>query len=402
MMMKMPYTNTLMKQRPLSMNSPFNTSNYSSPYLGQNQNVVNRINNTPSINNSSNNRKNSECFQIENHMNNLQRNIYNSNNNTPLITREKKEEYINQFMSPKSMGPSTSFNLGNNFNMMNFNLNMNNNNLMNKPPFNNNFDFSFQSMPNMFNMFNLNNNMNNMNNILKSSTIVEKPLPHKIGLQNIGQTCYMNASLQCLTNINRISDNLLAMFNQNNISIQQQPLTYVYTSLLFEFKTTNQSYIIPQTFKATLEELNPLFQGNQASDAKDFIFFMIERLHQELKPPENPLNNFEQIDFLKQELEAKNQMLTLNKFLNEFNHNISIISKTFYGITRSIMKCEGCQNMKYSFQTFNILNLRVLESSHLRDVFLSDAFFNYRVLLLQVKYLIIVDAYMFYPIDILF
>ena len=255
------------------------------------------------------------------------------------------------------MNNMNNMNNMNMFNQMNnnFNLNMNNNNLMNKPPLNNNFDFSFQrcQMPNVFNMINLNNNMNNM---LKSSTIIEKPLPHKIGLQNIGQTCYMNASLQCLTNIYRISDNLLAMFNHNNISIQQQPLTYVYTSLLFEFKTTNQSYIIPQTFKATLEELNPLFQGNQASDAKDFIFFMIERLHQELKPPENPLNNFEQIDFLKQELEAKNQMLTLNKFLNEFNHNISIISKTFYGITRSIMKCEGCQNMKYSFQTFNILN----------------------------------------------
>ena len=189
-----------------------------------------------------------------------------------------------------------------------------------------------------------------------SSTTIAKPLPHKIGLQNIGQTCYMNASLQCLTNVEKISKKLLQMFNQNIINIQQQPLTYVYSSLLYEFKITDKSYIIPQTFKATLEELNPLFQGNQASDAKDFIFFMIERLHQELKPPENPLNNFAQFDFFKQEMEARDQMLTLNKFLNEFRNNSSIISDTFYGITSSQMKCEGCQSIKYSFQTFNILN----------------------------------------------
>ena len=181
-------------------------------------------------------------------------------------------------------------------------------------------------------------------------------LSNKIGLQNIGQTCYMNASLQCLINVEKLSKKLLNKFNQNSINIQTQPLTYVYASLLYEFKITDKSYIIPTTFKATLEELNPLFQGNQASDAKDFIFFMIETLHQELKPPENPSNNLGQIDFLQQEMEAKNQMLTLHKFLIEFGNNISIISETFYGITSSIMKCEGCNSVKHSFQTFNILN----------------------------------------------
>jgi ubiquitin C-terminal hydrolase len=94
------------------------------------------------------------------------------------------------------------------------------------------------------------------------------------------------------------------MHSQNKINAQLQPLTQVYTNLLFEFKTTNKSYIIPNTFKAVLENLNPLFQGNQASDAKDFIFFIIERLHQELKPPDNPPNNLVQINFLQQELEA--------------------------------------------------------------------------------------------------
>ena len=240
----------------------------------------------------------------------------------------------------------------NNINNMNMFNNMNNNMFFNN---NNNNKHIISKSMDISTVINQNNNFRN-NMMANSSTTIVKPLPHKIGLQNIGQTCYMNASLQCLTNVEKISKKLLQMFNQNIINIQQQPLTYVYSSLLYEFIITDKSYIIPQTFKATLEELNPLFQGNQASDAKDFIFFMIERLHQELKPPENPLNNFAQIDFFKQEMEARNQMLTLNKFLNEFRNNSSIISDTFYGITSSQMKCEGCQSIKYSFQTFNILN----------------------------------------------
>jgi hypothetical protein len=43
-------------------------------------------------------------------------------------------------------------------------------------------------------------------------------------------------------------------------------------------------------------------------------------LHQELKPPDVPLNNFSQIDFMKQEIEARNEELTRERFLNETIH----------------------------------------------------------------------------------
>ena len=203
----------------------------------------------------------------------------------------------------------------------------------------------------------LNNNIGINNNLNQQSLGEIKTLPHKIGLENIGQTCYMNASLQCLTNVERLSKQLLDKYFQNLINVQQHPLTFAYANLLFEFKSTNKTYITPRTFKSVLENINPLFKGNQASDAKDLIFFVIERLHQELKPPEIPQNNNEQIDYQQQELEARNANLTLQRFLNELNNkNTSEISKTFYGITRSVMKCEGCGVSKYSFQTFNILN----------------------------------------------
>ena len=165
MMMKMPYPGRMVQQQPLSMNSPFNTSNYSSPYLGQN---INR--NTISLN-SSNNRKYSESFQNENQINNYQRNVYNSNNRTPLMMRGSEEELMNQLMSPKSMGPSTSFNLANNMNMVNFNLNSNINNKNNR---------SLYQLNPMNNINQMKQQMNQMGNINQMGNVIPVTIRQKI------------------------------------------------------------------------------------------------------------------------------------------------------------------------------------------------------------------------------
>ena len=333
-----------------------------------NNNITNNFNNNFNFNNNNNSNFNNQLSNNFCQLNNmtLQNNMMNMNNNMGIMPNFSNfNNNINNNMFLNNNFNMNNMNM-NNMNMLNnnnMNNNMNNNiminvngNMQNMNMFFNNSmgNNGFNNLNNQFNRFNFNNMSQSSN--LDSMTRTMKPLPHKVGLQNLGQTCYMNASLQCLTNINSLSDELLKLYNNNCINVQKQPLTFAYSSLLFEFKIPNQKYIKPETFKKTLGALNPLFQGNQASDAKDFIFFVIEALHQELKPPDNPMNNFNQIDFFKQEIESRNQLLTLNKFLIEFKNNSSIISKTFYGITRSIMKCEGCKNEKYSFQTFNILN----------------------------------------------
>ena len=323
----------------------------------------NQINNMNMNNNQFNNMNNMNIGNNMNMNNNINNNMCQNNNNM--------SNFMQNNMNFGNCNMNNNINMGNNINnfnnIMNNNMNMMNNFNMNN--FNNNMNLCnmhilskseprgllFNQMKGNFNSFGFNNN--DINNLNPGTLTKVKPKPHKIGLQNIGQTCYMNASLQCLTNVMSLSNQLLQMFNQKMFNPQHHPLAFVYSQLLLDFQTTKNSYIVPTNFKKTIEVLNPLFQGNQASDAKDFIFFIIERLHQELKPPDNPQNDFNQIDFLKQEIQARNQMLTLNIFLNELRtKNTSIVSETFYGITRSIMRCEGCGVEKYSFQTFNIIN----------------------------------------------
>jgi ubiquitin C-terminal hydrolase len=92
-----------------------------------------------------------------------------------------------------------------------------------------------------------------------------------------------------------------------------------------------------------------------AADAKDLIFFLLETLHKELNKIKN---NSEEpnIDYAQLEKDSFNENLMLQHFIKEYtDKNKSIISDTFYGIIRSTMKCNSCNQTKYSFQTFNLL-----------------------------------------------
>ena len=92
-----------------------------------------------------------------------------------------------------------------------------------------------------------------------------------------------------------------------------------------------------------------------AADAKDLVFFIIEKLHQELNKNSN-IQETPQLNFAQQEKNSKNEFLIRDLFINDFSSkNNSIISQIFYGITRSTMKCDDYKEIKYSFQTFNLL-----------------------------------------------
>ena len=281
MLMKMPYQNRVMQPQPLSINSPFNTSNYSSPYLGQNPNR-----NTPGLN-SSNNHKNSGSFQNDNQVNNYVRRLYNSNHQTPLIMKTQKEEImdrinLNQYMSPQSMRPSPSFNLGNNINLANFNLNNNSKingsiyqlnpmnqqinqmgniipmtirlkmfeqatkkeevdrinktlNTMNRERPNNISNNIKNNNININNMNNINNNINNFNNSLANNNIRTNIIKNNLPNINLNNTTNLNnfnninqnknrpkipniSNIQNLMNINNNMNNINIMSRINNIT----------------------------------------------------------------------------------------------------------------------------------------------------------------------------------------
>ena len=186
----------------------------------------------------------------------------------------------------------------------------------------------------------------------KLKEIEEKEDPILIGLDNIGATCYMNASLQCLSNTKKLSIYFLEHYQKEENKIMANEY-YEVIKNLWDINNKNKSYS-PNSFKDVLGKENPLFAGIAANDSKDLINFLLERLHQELNFSKN-INNINNDANLVQ-LDQTNEQVMLKLFLDEFKEKFdSIISNLFYGIIETKSQCQGCNIIKYNFQVSSLI-----------------------------------------------
>ena len=175
--------------------------------------------------------------------------------------------------------------------------------------------------------------------------------PILIGLNNIGATCYMNASLQCFSNTKELTEFFLNKYKEKDKKTQL--MSHEYHKLIKHLwdKDSNKKSYSPTSFKEVLSQENPLFAGIAANDSKDLINFLIERLHKELNvESENKIDeNWNQIN-------QANEKEVLNAFIKEFTSNFnSVISHLFYGILETQSQCKGCNVIKYNFQLYSFL-----------------------------------------------
>ena len=258
-------------------------------------------------------------------------------------------------------------------NSMNFNNgldNFNNNNTMNNNNniINNDNDINYD-------IYN-NDNNNNGNDGLKEVNIVEYNLdyqpnyrlikinfnnPPLIGLDNIGATCYMNATLQCFSNIEpfvnffKYDQNLINKV-RNEINNKTKSTLSSSFKLLIEklwpndyMNNPKKSYS-PYEFKAKISAMNDLFKGVAANDSKDLVNFIIMTLHEELNEVQNKI-----ID-TSFNLDQRDMGLMYNSFIQNFQaNNKSEISRLFYAYNYNMTECQNCRTPSYNFQTYFFL-----------------------------------------------
>ena len=168
-----------------------------------------------------------------------------------------------------------------------------------------------------------------------------------IGLENIGATCYMNATLQCLSNTDKLTTYFLDKFHydKNDISKKISNNFYIVLHNLWE---SEKNYYKPNKFKKALSEENPLFSGVNANDSKDLLNFLLERLHLELNKASHDnitqINNIQDVNQISEEQVKQNFFKVFTK-----NHK-SIISDLFYFTIETKSICGGCGCIKYNFQ----------------------------------------------------
>ena len=182
-----------------------------------------------------------------------------------------------------------------------------------------------------------------------------KKIPILVGLNNIGATCYMNATLQCLSNTDELTKYFLNKFKFDE-SDNNKIISNAYFNVIKNLwnRDNNNKSFSPNGFKEKLSKENPLFEGITANDSKDLINFLLERFHNELNIKKENDQNFISNEF--NTAYQLNEQKMLEIFTNEFKIKYnSIISNLFYGTLETKSQCQLCKQIKYNFQIFSFI-----------------------------------------------
>ena len=340
-------------------NNHNNNINNNNVYNNRNNNINNnRYNNyNPNSNNQNNIINNNINHNINNQNNNQQNNNYNPNNNQNNIinnnnlNNQKNHQHNNNY-NPNSNNQN---NIMNNNNLNNQNNIINNNNLNNQ---NNNIN---------------NNNLNNQNSNnpkYKGYSFSRYTKASLCGLQNLGHTSYLNSVLQLFCSERNVASYFLNPINgeffQNNI--EKYPLSFVIHRLcvhLYPFPELNHREIYKtDSIMDILGGYNVIYKDFEEKNPKDFIFFLLNKLHEEL----NPLKIRNESNFNLDQIKSDRNATINNGLSNFIKNNDSRISDCFFGFEIKQNQCTKCSNEIYTFKYFPTFALNVSDCALVKKI----------------------------------
>ncbi|KAJ8126360.1 hypothetical protein O1611_g7278 [Lasiodiplodia mahajangana] len=187
-----------------------------------------------------------------------------------------------------------------------------------------------------------------------------------VGLTNLGNTCYMNAALQCLRSVEELTKYFLVgewerELNKANVLAHNGDVAAAYAHLLKEIhKDPPPSSFAPRQFKHTIGRHAPQFSGYGQQDSQEFLGFLLDGLQEDLsrvkKKPyiEKPDSTDEMIRDPAAIRRMANEVWDITRKRDD-----SVIADLFTGLYKSTLVCPVCRKVSITFDPFNNLTLQL-------------------------------------------
>ncbi|XP_070602297.1 ubiquitin carboxyl-terminal hydrolase 33 isoform X1 [Erythrolamprus reginae] len=103
------------------------------------------------------------------------------------------------------------------------------------------------------------------------------------GLRNIGNTCYMNAALQALSNCPPLTQFFLDCGNLARTDKKPAICRSYYKLIMELWHKSRPGAVVPTNLFQGIKAVNPTFRGYSQQDAQEFLRCLMDLLHEELK-----------------------------------------------------------------------------------------------------------------------
>jgi ubiquitin carboxyl-terminal hydrolase 8 len=176
------------------------------------------------------------------------------------------------------------------------------------------------------------------------------------GLANLGNTCYMNAALQCLSHLLEFHPKNDRYTNQNK---NRDDIYSEWLQLQLELWSNDKSNtvvptnIIKKFTQGCIETDKEFYHFNQ-NDTEEFIEFFMDLLHRSMK--RSVRFTFDgTIETQMDKLALKSSKRWSDYFKNDYSY----IIETFYSQLLSITSCTKCDYMATNFDPTMVLSLEI-------------------------------------------
>uniref|UniRef100_A0A1A9WDY2 ubiquitinyl hydrolase 1 n=1 Tax=Glossina brevipalpis TaxID=37001 RepID=A0A1A9WDY2_9MUSC len=201
-----------------------------------------------------------------------------------------------------------------------------------------------------------------------------------MGLKNHGNTCFMNAVLQCLSHTDILAEYFVLdqykadLKRRNKINARKfgtkGELTEQLANVLKALWTCKNESDHSTSFKAVVERYGSQFRSSTQHDAQEFLFWLLDKVHEDLNTAtkrryKSVKNNYGRPD----------EVIAAETLANHIRCNNSFVQAVFQAQFRSSLTCPRCKKQSNTFDPFHCISVQLPQLTQ-QTVFVTVVYLN--------------------------